>query len=184
MGRGGQGGKYPFTLLSEPISPSSLLFCAIFSLLPKRLRFFFSLLPTFFGPFLSPPYSVPPPSKVTPKYFTPDFLRMSTVKLTPSEPKSFKWLLASVTTSNPAKLRRSKESCVKRWIWLCDVATPRKMRGRVVRASDLAIQQSWVWVSLCHSVHCSDFFHCSPLLRFGGHACTMPTGLPPASWDS
>ena len=67
-----QGGKSPFSLLSEPISPSSLLFWANFSLLPKRLRFFFSLLPTFspyfsllptfFGPFLPPPYSVPPPS--------------------------------------------------------------------------------------------------------------------------
>ena len=69
---GEQGGKSPFSLLSEPISPSSLLFGANFSLLPKRLRFFFSLLPTFspyfsllptfFGPFLPPPYSVPPPS--------------------------------------------------------------------------------------------------------------------------
>ena len=58
----GQGGKSPFSLLSEPISPSSLLFWANISLLPKRLRFFFSLLPTFFGPFLPPPYSVPPPS--------------------------------------------------------------------------------------------------------------------------
>ena len=73
LGWGGeQGGKSPFSLLSEPISPSSLLFLANFSLLPKRLRFFFSLLPTFspyfsllltfFGPFLPPPYSVPPPS--------------------------------------------------------------------------------------------------------------------------
>ena len=69
---GGTGGKSPFSLLSEPISPSSLLFWANFSLLLKRLRFFFSLLPTFspyfsllptfFGPFLPPPYSVPPPS--------------------------------------------------------------------------------------------------------------------------
>ena len=69
---GEQGGKSPFSLLSEPISPSSLLFWANFALLPKRLRFFFSLLPTFspyfsllptfFGPFLPPPYSVPPPS--------------------------------------------------------------------------------------------------------------------------
>ena len=42
-----QGGKSPFSLLSEPISLSSLLFWANFSLLPKRLRFFFSLLPTF-----------------------------------------------------------------------------------------------------------------------------------------
>ena len=67
-----QGGKSPFSLLSEPISPPSLLFLANFSLLPKRLRCFFSLLPTFppyfsllptfSGPFLPPPYSVPPPS--------------------------------------------------------------------------------------------------------------------------
>ena len=76
MGGGGgkQGGKSPFSLLSEPISPSSLLLWANFSLLPKRLRFFFSLLPTFspyfsllptfFGPFLPTPYSVPPPSKM------------------------------------------------------------------------------------------------------------------------
>ena len=66
-----QGSKSPFSLLSEPISPSYLLFGANFSLLPKRLRFFFSLLPTFspyfsllptfFGPFLPPPCSVPPP---------------------------------------------------------------------------------------------------------------------------
>ena len=72
-GGGGTGGKSPFPLLSEPISPSSLLFSANFSLLPKRLRFlfsllptfspYFSLLPTFFRPFLPPPYSVPPPSK-------------------------------------------------------------------------------------------------------------------------
>ena len=71
-GGGGTGGKSPFSLLSEPISPSSLLFWANFSLLPKQLRFFFSLLPTFspyfsllptlFGPFLPPPYSVPPSS--------------------------------------------------------------------------------------------------------------------------
>ena len=74
-GRGtGRGGKSPFSQLSEPISPSSLLFWANFSPLPKRLRFFFSLLstfppyfsllPTFFGPFLPPPYSIPPPSWV------------------------------------------------------------------------------------------------------------------------
>ena len=71
-GWGEQGGKSPFSPLSEPISPFFLLFWANFSLLPKRLRFFFSLLPTFspyfsllptfFGPFLPPPYSVPPPS--------------------------------------------------------------------------------------------------------------------------
>ena len=73
MGEGGTGGKSLLSLLSEPISPSSLLFLANFSLLRKRLRFFFSLLPTFspyfsllptlLGPFLPPPYSVPPPSK-------------------------------------------------------------------------------------------------------------------------
>ena len=50
-GGGGAGAKSPFSLLSEPISPSSLLFWANFSLFP-----------TFFGPFLLPPYSVPPPS--------------------------------------------------------------------------------------------------------------------------
>ena len=71
-GGGEQGGKSPLSLLSEPISPSSLLFWANFSLLPKRLRFFFSLLSTFspyfsllstlFGPFLPPPYSIPLPS--------------------------------------------------------------------------------------------------------------------------
>ena len=63
----------PPPYIFEPISPSSLLFWTNFSLLPKRLRFFFSLLttfspyfsllPTFFGPFLPPPYSVPPPSQ-------------------------------------------------------------------------------------------------------------------------
>ena len=78
--RGGrEGGKSPFSLLSEPISPSSLLFWANFSLLPKRLRFFFSLLPsfplyfslpTFFGPFISPPYSVPPPPPCMTCYVT------------------------------------------------------------------------------------------------------------------
>ena len=56
-----QGGKSPFSLLSEPISPSSLLFWANFSLLPT-FSAYFSLRPTFFGPFLPPPYSVPPPS--------------------------------------------------------------------------------------------------------------------------
>ena len=67
-----RGCKSPFSLLSQPISPSSLLFEAIFFLLPKRLPHFFSLLhtfspyfsllPTFFGPFFPPPYSVAPPS--------------------------------------------------------------------------------------------------------------------------
>ena len=85
--RGGQGGKSPFSLLSESISPSSLLFWANFSLLPKRLRFFFSLLPTFspcfslptfFGPFLPPPYSVPPPSKLAlfPFFWGPSLIAM------------------------------------------------------------------------------------------------------------
>ena len=89
---GGTGGKSPFSLLSEPISPSSLLFESIspfsllsepispslyflsqflppplngyFSFSPSSLLFppYFSLLPTLFGPFLPPPYSVPPPS--------------------------------------------------------------------------------------------------------------------------
>ena len=70
-GRGGQGGKSPFSLLSEPISPSSLSGYVSFS--PSSLLFplispssqlclgHFSL-PTLFGPFLPPPYSVPPPS--------------------------------------------------------------------------------------------------------------------------
>ena len=48
--RGGTGGKSPSSLLSEPISLSSLLFWTNFSLLP-----------TFFGPFPPPPYAVPPP---------------------------------------------------------------------------------------------------------------------------
>ena len=72
-----QGSKYPFSLLSEPISLPSLLFIASiiqvhavhFSLLPTFLFLpspispspYFSLLPTFFEPFLPPPYSVPPP---------------------------------------------------------------------------------------------------------------------------
>ena len=64
-----QGSKSPFSLLSEPISPSSLLYLANFSLRNKRLTHFFSLhptwssffplLPTFFGLFFPPPYSVP-----------------------------------------------------------------------------------------------------------------------------
>ena len=73
-----QGSKCPFSLLSEPISPSSLLFISssrsiqfnspysqlfFFSLLPTFPPYF-SLLPTFFGPFLPPPYSVPPPSRL------------------------------------------------------------------------------------------------------------------------
>ena len=72
-----QGSKSPFSLLSEPISPSSLLFISsstsiqfnspysqhfLFSLLPTFSPYF-SLLPTFFGSFLPPPYSVPPPSR-------------------------------------------------------------------------------------------------------------------------
>ena len=59
-GGGGTGGKSPFSLLSEPISLSSLLFSLF---LPPPYFFpYFSLLPTLFGPFLPPPYSVPPPS--------------------------------------------------------------------------------------------------------------------------
>ena len=66
-----QGGKSPFSLLSEPISPSSLLFEPIspslkfnffFSLLPTFSPYF-SVLPSFLGPFLPPPYSVPLPSR-------------------------------------------------------------------------------------------------------------------------
>jgi len=71
-----QGSKSPFSLLSEPISPSPLLFISssrsiqfncpysqlfFFSLLPTFSPYF-SLLPTFFGPFLPPPYPGPPPS--------------------------------------------------------------------------------------------------------------------------
>ena len=70
-----QGSKSPFSLLSEPISPSSLLLISssrsiqfnslysqlfFFSLLPTFSPYF-SLLPTCFGPFLPPPCSVPPP---------------------------------------------------------------------------------------------------------------------------
>ena len=43
---------------------------------------------------------------LTPKYFTPVFFRMFTVKLAPFAPKSLKWLLPSVTASNPANLIR------------------------------------------------------------------------------
>jgi len=77
-----QGSKSPFSLLSEPISPSSLLFEPIcpsslnvyltfFYLLPTRSPYF-SLLSTFFGPFLSPPYSVRSP----PSYVLPDLGRI------------------------------------------------------------------------------------------------------------
>ena len=57
-----QGSESPSSLLFEPISPSSLNVYLTFS--PSSLLFppCFSLLPTFFGPFLPPPYSVPPPS--------------------------------------------------------------------------------------------------------------------------
>ena len=70
-----QGSKSPFSLLSEPISPSSLLLISssrstqfnspysqlfFFSLFPT-FSLYFSLLPTFF--YLPPPYSVPPPSE-------------------------------------------------------------------------------------------------------------------------
>ena len=48
-----QGSKSPFSLLSEPISPSSLL-SPLF--LPP---------PNFFWRFLPPPYSVTPPSKMS-----------------------------------------------------------------------------------------------------------------------
>ena len=48
--------------------------------------------------------------KLIPKYCIPVFLRTLTLLFAPSEPKSFKWLLASVTASNPAKLMRSIES--------------------------------------------------------------------------
>ena len=57
-----QGGKSPPPpLLFKPISPSSLKFNFFFSLLPTFSPYF-SILPTLFGPFLPPPYSVPPPS--------------------------------------------------------------------------------------------------------------------------
>ena len=81
-----QGSKSPFSLLSEPVSPSSLLFISssrsiqsisysqlfFFSLLPTFYPYF-SLLPTFFGPFLPPPYSVSPPSTMTSADFDPIF---------------------------------------------------------------------------------------------------------------
>ena len=71
-----QGSKSHFSLLSEPISPSSLLLISSSKSIqfnsPYSELFFFSLLPTFppyfsllstlFGPFLPPPYSVPTPS--------------------------------------------------------------------------------------------------------------------------
>lgn len=41
---------------------------------------------------------------VIPKYFMPASLRTSAVNLAPLDPKSFMWLLASVTASNPANL--------------------------------------------------------------------------------
>ena len=54
-----QGSKSSFSLLSEPISPSSLLFISSSRSIqfnsPYSQLFFFSLLPTFFGPFLPPP---------------------------------------------------------------------------------------------------------------------------------
>ena len=96
-----QGTKSPFSLLSEPISPSSQLFISssrsiqfnspfshifFFSLLPTFPPYF-SLLPTFFGPFLPPPYSVPPPSVKLLKAMTfqlilPDFtlVKVNTTK--------------------------------------------------------------------------------------------------------
>ena len=68
-----QGSKSPFSLPSEPISPSSLLFISssrsiqinsphsqlFFSSLLPTFSLHFSLLPTFFGPFL-PPLFLPP----------------------------------------------------------------------------------------------------------------------------
>ena len=66
-----QGSKSPFSLLFEPISPSSLNVYLTF--FPSSLLFP-PISPSsqlFLGPFLPPPYSVPPPSFCQPKYSTP-----------------------------------------------------------------------------------------------------------------